>query len=155
MMSLAPAGFTSSPASPLDIKPPTHALQLPDMSSAGETIFSAPSSDADVDSHTDDSSPEPDHADHLTTNLRTVNSAPATKNGRAFDLFSSSQPVTPATDHVLATSPIYTRTGPFEPPTVPDVAEARHSSISESGTPTEAPIKLSLTRIHDAPDTAQ
>lgn len=155
MMSLAPAGFTSSPASPLDINPPTHALQLPDISSAGETTFSAPSSDADVDSHTDDSSPEPDLADHLTTNLRTVNSAPATKNGRVFDLFSSNQPVTAATDHVLATSPIHTRTGPFDTPTMPDVAEARPSSISESSTPTEAPIKLSLTPIHDAPDTEQ
>jgi TAG lipase/steryl ester hydrolase/phospholipase A2/LPA acyltransferase len=64
-------------------------------SSAGETTYSARSSDADVDSSSEPSSPESDDEDLEMPERR-----------RKVDLFSSSQPVTPGTDHILATSPL-------------------------------------------------
>lgn len=80
-------------------------LEVPDISSAGETIFSPPTSDADVDSNTDESSPE-----DITPGLGLHYFVPPrTKNDGIVDFFSSSQPVTPATDHVLATSPSSSR----------------------------------------------
>ena len=152
MLPLAPSGFTSSPASPLDGRPPNNSLQLPDNSSAAETTFSPPSSDADVDSRTDDSSPEPDIADHLATGLRISHSTSAIKRGEAFDLFSSSQPVTPATDHVLATSPLQVMALPFSPAAMANVAETGHNSVSEPSTPSATPGKLFLTPVQAKPD---
>jgi len=66
-------------------------------SSAGESTYSARSSDADIDSfsESDASSPEPDD----------LVMRPRAK----VDFFSSSQPVTPGSDHVLATSPLSSR----------------------------------------------
>jgi TAG lipase/steryl ester hydrolase/phospholipase A2/LPA acyltransferase len=86
-------------------------LQMPDLSSAGETTQSPLSSDADVDSHTDDSSPEPDTdaPPHPSLYTNTTNTTSTDGNGRRsmgeVDLFSSSRPVTPGTDHLLATTP--------------------------------------------------
>jgi len=87
-------------------------LQIPDASSAGETSFSPPSSDADVDSHTDESSPEPDAADDFIPGLGLYYSNPNRdlSRGAEINFFSASQPVTPSTDHVLATTPASTRT---------------------------------------------
>jgi TAG lipase/steryl ester hydrolase/phospholipase A2/LPA acyltransferase len=81
-------------------------LTLPDVSSAGETTQSPPSSDADIDSHTDESSPEPDSVvPGLGLYYSPVDEARTTE----IDFFSNSQPITPGTDHVLATSPSSTR----------------------------------------------
>lgn len=107
MLSLAPPGFTSSPASPLNGEPPNNRPQLPDTSSAGETIFSPPSSDADIDSRTDDSSPDPDITEQIVVGLGIPHLNTRIKSEAAFDLFSRTQPITPASDHVLATSPPY------------------------------------------------
>ncbi|TVY42468.1 Lipase [Lachnellula occidentalis] len=82
-------------------------LAVPDLSSAGETSQSPFGSDADIDSHTDESSPETEASEetveglgfHYSTHIQR-NSAPG-----VIDFFSSSQPVTARTDHVLATSP--------------------------------------------------
>ncbi|KAF4619097.1 hypothetical protein G7Y89_g14750 [Cudoniella acicularis] len=84
-------------------------LEFPvlDMSSAAETTYSPPSSDADIDSHTDESSPEPDTDDVPIPGLGFYYNSK--DNGDQIDFFSSSQPVTSPTDHVLATSPISTR----------------------------------------------
>lgn len=86
-------------------------LQVPDISSAGETSHSPFGSDADIDSHTDESSPEPDASDDNIQDLglrysshNSSNSAPGT-----IDFFSSSQPITAKSDHVLATSPASAR----------------------------------------------
>ena len=70
-------------------------LQIPEFSSAGETT--QPSSDADVDSHTDESSPEPDFPRLALYDSQT--------SSREIDFFSVNQPVTPRTDRLLATSP--------------------------------------------------
>ncbi|TVY16851.1 Lipase 4 [Lachnellula arida] len=86
-------------------------LAVPDVSSAGETSHSPFGSDADIDSHTDESSPETEASDatveglgfHYSSHIQR-NSAPG-----AIDFFSSSQPVTARTDHVLATSPASAR----------------------------------------------
>jgi len=80
-------------------------VQLPDVSSAGETTLSHISSDADIDSHTEESSPEPDltervHGLGLHYNHRTKD-----EEEDIIDFFSSSQPVTAGTDRILATSP--------------------------------------------------
>jgi TAG lipase/steryl ester hydrolase/phospholipase A2/LPA acyltransferase len=85
-------------------------LQIPDISSAGETSHSPPSSDADTDSHTDESSPEPDFSDDPMRSLDLYYS-PNTRNNAPgeIDFFSQSQPITSCTDHVLATSPASTR----------------------------------------------
>ena len=88
-------------------------LQVLDTSSAAETSFSPPSSDADIDSHTDESSPEPDAADDMmpSTGLSYSDATGGqTRRSEAIDFFSAGQPVTPGTDHVLATSPASTRT---------------------------------------------
>jgi TAG lipase/steryl ester hydrolase/phospholipase A2/LPA acyltransferase len=82
-------------------------LQIPDASSAGETTFSPPSSDADVDSHTDESSPEPDVTDNAVPGVGLYYSNE--NQSQEIDFFSASQPVTPGTDHILATSPASTR----------------------------------------------
>ncbi|KAN0092005.1 patatin domain containing protein [Hyaloscypha variabilis] len=91
---------------PLDLH-----LQLPDVSSAGETTHSPPSSDADVDSHTDESSPEPDAAESGIPGLGLYNkpNVQARRAPEIIDFFSASQPVTAGTDHVLATSPLSAR----------------------------------------------
>ena len=153
MVPLAPSGFTSSPASPLDNRPPINSLQPPENSSAGETTFSPPSSDADVDSRTDDSSPEPDTADHPTTGFRISHSNTTVKRGEAFDLFSSSQPVTAATDHILATSPLRVRADPLSPVAIPDMTETGRNSISEPSTPSATPSNLFFTPVQVKPDT--
>ncbi|KAG0645667.1 Triacylglycerol lipase 4 [Hyphodiscus hymeniophilus] len=86
-------------------------LQIPDASSAAETSFSPPSSDADIDSHTDESSPEPDVADDPMPGLGLYlsNLTQNTLRGEEIDFFSTTQPVTPGTDHVLATTPASSR----------------------------------------------
>lgn len=118
MLSLAPPGFTSSPASPLNGEPPNNRPQLPDTSSAGETIFSPPSSDADIDSRTDDSSPDPDITEQIVVGLGIPHLNTRIKSEAAFDLFSRTQPITPASDHVLATSPLMAMAGTFNPSTM-------------------------------------
>jgi len=70
-------------------------IQIPDFSSASETT--QPSSDADVDSHTDESSPDPE--------FRGLGLYDSQTSGREIDFFSSNQPITPNTDRILATSP--------------------------------------------------
>ncbi|KAH8598320.1 acyl transferase/acyl hydrolase/lysophospholipase [Bisporella sp. PMI_857] len=81
---------------------------LPD-SSAGETAYSVQSSDADVDSLTDDSTP--DASDTITPSQRRYIAVHLSgKEEAVIDFFSSSQPITSPTDHVLATSPASTRT---------------------------------------------
>ncbi|RDW87393.1 patatin-like phospholipase-containing protein [Coleophoma crateriformis] len=72
-------------------------LQIPDMSSAGETTQSPRSSDADIDSHTDESSPELD--------LSLNGTGLGIGDDDEVDFFSVNQPVTPRSDHVLATAP--------------------------------------------------
>ncbi|KAH6672465.1 acyl transferase/acyl hydrolase/lysophospholipase [Halenospora varia] len=79
-------------------------VPAPDFSSAAETPYSAPSSDADIDSHTDESSPEPEAGDSPIPGLGFY-----TQDDKPIDFFSSSQPVTSPTDHVLATAPLSTR----------------------------------------------
>ena len=97
---------------PLPKKNPSLHLQLPEFSSAGETTHSPPSSDADIDSHTDESSPEPDITDTAVPGLGLYYNASNEHRASApgiIDFFSSSQPITPGTDHVLATSPVSSR----------------------------------------------
>lgn len=89
---------------PLDLH-----LQLPDLSSAAETTYSPPSSDADVDSHTDESSPEPAPAESGVSGLYHSPNSHARRGPEIIDFFSASQPVTSGTDHVLATSPLSAR----------------------------------------------
>jgi TAG lipase/steryl ester hydrolase/phospholipase A2/LPA acyltransferase len=82
-------------------------LQIPDISSGGETAHSPPSSDADIDSHTDESSLEPDidpAIPGLGLHYDTLNA-----QNDVVDFFSASQPITSGSDHVLATSPLSTR----------------------------------------------
>lgn len=88
------------------LKPPIHVdLQpQPDVSSAGETTFSHVSSDADIDSHTDESSPDTTEQVRGLGLSYTRRQAEEERN-EEIDFFSSSQPVTTGTDHVLATSP--------------------------------------------------
>jgi TAG lipase/steryl ester hydrolase/phospholipase A2/LPA acyltransferase len=94
---------------PLDLH-----LQLLDVSSAGETTHSPPSSDADIDSHTDESSPEPDAAEVPGLGLYHSPNSQTHQVPEVIDFFSASQPVTSGTDHVLATSPLSARsTGGF------------------------------------------
>lgn len=83
---------------------------IPDISSAGETTLSPPSSDADadIDSHTDESSPEPDAA-MPSPCLYYRPRATHNESDEMLDFFSSSQPITSGTDHVLATSPLLNR----------------------------------------------
>jgi TAG lipase/steryl ester hydrolase/phospholipase A2/LPA acyltransferase len=92
-------------------KNPFDLHQLPDVSSAGETTHSPPSSDADIDSHTDESSPEPDAADDGVPGVGFCHSpnSHARRAPGVIDFFSTSQPVTAGTDHVLATSPLSAR----------------------------------------------
>lgn len=78
--------------------------QIPDLSSAGETTLSPPSSDADVESQTDESSTE------LETGGVLYGIASLTRE-RQLDFFSRNQPITPGTDRVLATSPSLKRSG--------------------------------------------
>lgn len=82
-------------------------LSAPDISSAGETSLSPFGSDADVDSHTDESSPELEAADDTVEELDLLFSDSEPRGGSlgAIDFFSGSQPITPKSDHVLATSP--------------------------------------------------
>ncbi|KAL3421088.1 patatin-like phospholipase [Phlyctema vagabunda] len=86
--------FVQSPRRALHLN-----LQLPDLSSAGETTQSPPSSDADIDSHTDDSSPEIDYSDNGGAGLAVY------EQEDEVDFFSINQPITSRTDHVLATVP--------------------------------------------------
>ncbi len=86
--------------------------QIPDISSAGETTHSPLSgSDADIDSLTEESSPESNLRDEL-PGLGLYYS-PSSHNRYALanliDFFSTSQPITPKTDHILATSPATSR----------------------------------------------
>jgi TAG lipase/steryl ester hydrolase/phospholipase A2/LPA acyltransferase len=107
-----PGGTISQPFSlPVPNKALELNLQIPEASSAGETSFSPPSSDADIDSHTDESSPEPDAADNTMSGLGLYYSYPnqVPSRGEEIDFFSASQPITPSTDHVLATTPASTR----------------------------------------------
>jgi TAG lipase/steryl ester hydrolase/phospholipase A2/LPA acyltransferase len=84
-------------------------VQMPDISSAGETAYSAPSSDADDDdSRTDSSTSDPDSAAQENENVAHTVVKMATE---AIDYFSASRPVTTGTDRVLATSPRVGRHG--------------------------------------------
>lgn len=96
---------------PVPKKAPELHLQVPDISSAGETSHSPFGSDADIDSHTDESSPELDPADEIIQGLGLHYGSRALHSSapEPLDFFSSSQPITPKTDHVLATSPVSTR----------------------------------------------
>jgi TAG lipase / steryl ester hydrolase / phospholipase A2 / LPA acyltransferase len=124
---LAPFEPRSAQASPFptprpeDIQPfkflspkraPELHLQVPDISSAGETSHSPFGSDADIDSHTDESSPEPDASDDIVEGLGLHYSSHSKRNSApgVIGFFSSTQPITARTDHVLATSPASTRT---------------------------------------------
>ncbi|PBP27563.1 patatin-like phospholipase [Diplocarpon rosae] len=81
-----------------------------EISSAGDTSHSHPSSDADIDSHTDESSPEPDVGDNIMPGLGLYYRNQDRNNGsEQVDFFSASQPITAKTDHVLATSPMSSR----------------------------------------------
>ncbi|KAE8447038.1 hypothetical protein EG329_011173 [Mollisiaceae sp. DMI_Dod_QoI] len=118
---------------------------IPDISSAGETTLSPPTSDADIDSHTDESSPEPDTADMPSPGLGIYYRSRATRNesDEMLDFFSSSQPVTSGTDHVLATSPLSSRpniglalspistrmTGQHKSATVPSSPEVKYKRL--------------------------
>ncbi|KAH8669463.1 acyl transferase/acyl hydrolase/lysophospholipase [Tricladium varicosporioides] len=94
---------------PFDLPVSSKLLQLEvpatDFSSAAETIFSPPSSDADIDSRTDETSSEPEVGDSPIPGPGFF----YTEDDKPIDFFSSSQPVTSPTDHVLATSPLSTR----------------------------------------------
>ena len=92
---------TSVPNKALDFN-----SQIPDASSAAETTLSPPSSDADVDSHTDESSPEPDLPDKVVPGVGLYYSSES--QSQKIDFFSTNQPITSRTDHVLATSPAST-----------------------------------------------
>lgn len=134
MFPLAPLGSTSSSSTPLSTDPPQHTHhQHLDISSPGETSFSPPSSDADVDSHTEESSPEPEVADNTAPGLGMYHPNAMNKSGDIPGLFSASQPVTPSTDHVLATSPFSTMPGPFSPFTHP--SQNGTKSRTEPSTP--------------------
>ena len=105
-----------TPSQPLDLQlhhqAPYLNLQVPETSSACETSFSSPSSDADVDSHTDESSLEPDANDDLIPGSRLFHSnsgQDSSQKEQEIDFFSASQPITPSTDHVLATTPSSSR----------------------------------------------
>jgi TAG lipase/steryl ester hydrolase/phospholipase A2/LPA acyltransferase len=137
--------------SPLDLH-----LSIPDISSAGETTLSPPSSDADIDSHTDESSPEPD-TDMPSPGLYYRPRATHNESDEMLDFFSSSQPVTSGTDHVLATSPLSSRaniglalspistrlTGDFakKSATAPSSPEARYKRIFHPNTTQKAEEK--------------
>ncbi|KUJ19018.1 patatin-domain-containing protein [Mollisia scopiformis] len=84
-------------------------ISIPEISSAGETTLSPPSSDADIDSHTDESSPELDTSDMPSPGLYYRPRGTGNESYEMLDFFSSSQPVTSGTDHVLATSPLSSR----------------------------------------------
>jgi TAG lipase/steryl ester hydrolase/phospholipase A2/LPA acyltransferase len=105
-------GDLPSSKHPTPTKGPCLNLQLPDFSSAGETTHSPPSSDADIDSHTDESSPEPDLTDTAVPGVGLYygsHNEHRTSVPEVVDFFSSSQPIRPGTDHVLATSPVTSR----------------------------------------------
>jgi TAG lipase/steryl ester hydrolase/phospholipase A2/LPA acyltransferase len=122
---LAPLGSHSTHATPLHtpharevdpfslLKPlKVTDLSIPDLSSATETAYSPPSSDADIDSLTDDSTPGLGDRDTITSpTLATYRNVKGQSSGISdeIDFFSNSQPVTSKTDHVMATSPLSTR----------------------------------------------
>ncbi|PQE18010.1 putative TGL4 Triacylglycerol lipase involved in TAG mobilization protein [Rutstroemia sp. NJR-2017a BVV2] len=81
-------------------------LPVADVSSAGETTMSPPSSDADIDSHTDESSPELEASESVNGSGQI--------GQREVDYFSGTQPITPGTDRVLVTSPSFVRHTPAE-----------------------------------------
>ncbi|CZR55757.1 probable TGL4 Triacylglycerol lipase involved in TAG mobilization [Phialocephala subalpina] len=97
------------------IPTPNLHLAIPDISSAGETTttLSPPTSDgdADIDSHTDESSPESERevGDMPSPGLYYRSRETDGGSDEMLDFFSSSQPVTSGTDHVLATSPLSSR----------------------------------------------
>jgi TAG lipase/steryl ester hydrolase/phospholipase A2/LPA acyltransferase len=115
-------------------------LQLRDISSAGETAYSHVSSDADIDSHTDESSPETEMTEFRSMGLGCTEDAQTEE----IDFFSSSQPVTTNTDRVLATSPASQRANiglailPMSvlkrdyksPPALPNNPELQYKKIS-------------------------
>lgn len=112
----------------------------PDLSSAGETTYSHVSSDADVDSHTDDSSPELDFSEEVRGLGLSYTMPPRSEQ---IDFFSASQPVTTGTDRVLATSPAGPRDAnigmerlpvrtPYKSLTTPNSPEARYKRMFHS-----------------------
>lgn len=127
-----------SPYTPFQYpKPRTRrlSLQIPDVSSAGETTFSPPGSDADVDTHTDDSSPEPDMGGGVVSGLGLYSPNVMDNSQDVLDFFSSSQPVTPGTDHVLATSPASSRQNLHQPVVVKDSGRTCGNSSTEPNSP--------------------
>ncbi|KAM3087885.1 Lipase 5 [Clarireedia jacksonii] len=113
-------------------------LQVADASSTGETTMSPPSSDVDIDSHTDESSPELEASGFINGSSHT--------GQREVDCFSSTQPITPGTDRVLATSPSFLRHGPTErfsysPSMVSslEVSKQRKAEVRKSATEPNSP----------------
>lgn len=148
----APLGFTSSPSSRVTSQPPNNRLQPLDISSAGETTFSPPSSDADVDSRTDDSSLEPDMAEDIDVGHRISRSRARNKSEEDLDIFSSNRPVTPGTDHVFATSPLSSRGSALGPIVTLSSADTGHTSVSEPSTPMASFSSLCRTPVGEEPD---
>ena len=111
----SPQPLQSQDLDPIDLTPtgPDSHSAFPDVSSATETVYSPRSSDADVDTLTDDSSPERAHEDNLATpSPRTYYGSKHQRQSSdtgEVDYFSGSQPITSRTDRVLATSPVSTR----------------------------------------------
>ncbi|EHL01072.1 hypothetical protein M7I_2933 [Glarea lozoyensis 74030] len=110
---LGPRSVHATPSHPREIDPfnlmqPLHVpdLHIPDLSSATETAYSPPTSDADVDSLTEDSTPDREDP-ALNTYRNAKNQAFGISD--EIDFFSNSQPVTSRADYVMATSPLSKR----------------------------------------------
>ncbi|TAQ91142.1 hypothetical protein B7494_g490 [Chlorociboria aeruginascens] len=121
--------YTGSESQPYKFPIPKHTFtpsqQLPDVLSAEETTQSHLSSDADVDSITDESTLESDIPFTRPKLDMYINSS---RHGGAVDLFSASQPVTSNTDRLMATTPTRANVEQFNfSPTsiVPDIAADR------------------------------
>ncbi|KAJ8069980.1 hypothetical protein OCU04_000384 [Sclerotinia nivalis] len=107
--------------------------QIPEVSSAGETTLSPPSSDADVESQTDESSTELETEEALYGIANT--------RERQLDFFSRNQPVTSGRDRVLATSPSFIRNGPgfiYSPTAISPIEKrprGERKSVTEPNSP--------------------
>ncbi|TVY34554.1 Lipase [Lachnellula subtilissima] len=153
LVSVGPRSAHTSPfptPRPEDIQPfkflspkraPELHLAAPDVSSAGETSHSPFGSDAEIDSHTDESSPEPEASGETVEGLGFHYSSHIQRNSApgVIDFFSSSQPVTARTDHVLATSPASARSniGLTLSPTA--ITPIERSSLGQSKTEPSSP----------------
>ncbi|ESZ98302.1 hypothetical protein SBOR_1295 [Sclerotinia borealis F-4128] len=109
--------------------------RIPDLSSAGETTLSPPSSDADVESQTDESSAENESEEAIYAIASLIRE-------RQLDLFSKNQPITPGTDRVLATSPSFIKnaSGFTYSPTAISPIERRPRGEIKSVTEPNSPV---------------